>query len=92
VPAYGPSVLEAAVIVVPDTKWIEPPFAYIVPKERETILPPELKELLSGKVAKFWIPDEYAFITAIPKTSVGKFMKSTLRERYEKEHPASTNY
>ena len=87
-----PSVLEAAVIAVPDTKWIERPFAYIVPKEGKTILPGELKEFLSGKFAKFWIPDEYAFITAIPKTSVGKFMKSTLRERYEKEHPASTNY
>ena len=87
-----PSVLESAVIAVPDNKWIERPFAYVVPKEGKTISPDELKEFLSGKFAKFWIPDEYAIISAIPKTSVGKFMKSSLRDLYEKEHPNPTNY
>ena len=46
----------------------------------------ELKEFLADKFAKFWIPEGYAFIDAIPKTSVGKFLKVALRERYEKEH------
>ena len=81
-----PSVLEAAVIAVPDAKWIERPFAYIVLKQGKTVSIDELREFLAGKFAKFWIPDNYAFIEAIPKTSVGKFLKSALREKYEKEH------
>ena len=81
-----PSVLEAAVIAVPDAKWIERPFAYIVLKQGKTVSIDELREFLAGKFAKFWIPDHYAFIEAIPKTSVGKFLKSALREKYEKDH------
>lgn len=81
-----PSVLEAAVIAIPDPKWIERPFAYIVLKESKTVSTDELKEFLADKFAKFWIPDRYAFIEAIPKTSVGKFLKSALREKYEKDH------
>lgn len=84
-----PSVLEAAVIGVPDTKWMERPFAYIVPRNGKTVSPDELREFLAGKFAKFWIPERYAMIDAIPKTSVGKFLKSALRERYDKEHTGS---
>jgi fatty-acyl-CoA synthase len=86
-----PSVLEAAVIAIPDEKWIERPFAYIVTKAGQTVSPDQLREFLTGKFAKFWIPDSYAFIEAIPKTSVGKFLKSALREKYNREHPASPN-
>jgi fatty-acyl-CoA synthase len=81
-----PMILEAAVIAIPDHKWIERPFAYVVPKEGATVSAEELKEFLSGKFAKFWIPEEYAVIEAIPKTSVGKFLKSALRERYDREN------
>ena len=81
-----PSVLEAAVIAIPDEKWMERPFAYVVLKEGKTFHADELNEFLAGKFAKFWIPDGYAFIDAIPKTSVGKFLKSALREKYNKEH------
>jgi fatty-acyl-CoA synthase len=77
-----PSVLEAAVIGVPDQKWMERPFAYVVLKEGRNISPEELKEFLTARFAKFWIPDGYALITTIPKTSVGKFSKSALREKY----------
>jgi fatty-acyl-CoA synthase len=77
-----PLVLEAAVVAVPDTKWIERPFAYVVVKEGCVVKANELREHLSGKFAKFWIPDGYAFIPAIPKTSVGKFLKSALREKF----------
>lgn len=79
-------VLEAAVIAVPDERWIERPFAYVVLKEGKMISYDELKEFLSDKFAKFWIPNEYAFIEAIPKTSVGKFLKSALRERYHQQN------
>jgi fatty-acyl-CoA synthase len=86
-----PSVLEAAVIAVPDTKWIERPFAYVVPRQGQVISINELTQFLSGKFAKFWIPDGYAIIDAIPKTSVGKFSKSALREKYILENTATSN-
>ena len=77
-----PSVLEAAVIAIPDEKWVERPFAYVVMKEEKTVSPDELNKFLASKFAKFWIPDGYSFIDAIPKSSVGKFLKSALRNRY----------
>jgi fatty-acyl-CoA synthase len=80
-----PSVLEAAVIGVPDTKWMERPHAYLVLKEGKTVSPEELREFLKGKFPNFWIPDGYSFITAIPKSSVGKFLKTALREKYNQE-------
>lgn len=80
-----PAVLEAAVVAVPDKKWMERPFAYVVVKKGKEVSPDELKTFLAGKFAKFWIPEGYAFIDAIPKTSVGKFLKSALREKYERE-------
>ena len=80
-----PCVLEAAVIAVPDSKWIERPFAYMSLKKGQTVSPDELREFLSDKFAKFWIPDGYAFVEAIPKTSVGKFQKSALRDQYARE-------
>jgi fatty-acyl-CoA synthase len=80
-----PSVLEAAVIAVPDHKWIERPFAYVVLREGKTATPDEFKQFLSGQFAKFWIPESYAFIDAIPKTSVGKFLKLALREKYDRD-------
>ena len=81
-----PAIQEAAVIAIPDKKWIERPFAYIVPKEGKTVNPGELNTFLRERFAKFWIPEGYAVIDAIPKTSVGKFMKSALRERYNSTH------
>ena len=81
-----PSVQEAAVIAVPDEKWIERPFAYVVLKEGKNFSPVELNEFLATRFAKFWTPDGYDVIDAIPKTSVGKFLKSALREKYLREH------
>ncbi len=83
-----PAIQEAAVIAIPDEKWIERPFAYFVPKKGKTVSPGELKTFLEGKFARFWIPEGYAVIDAIPKTSVGKFLKSALRERYILDHAA----
>jgi len=83
------SVLEAAVIAVPNARWMECPFAYIVLKEGKTVSADELKEFLANRFAKFWVPDQYAFIEAIPKTSVGKILKSALRDKYTREHTTS---
>jgi fatty-acyl-CoA synthase len=87
-----PSILEAAVIAIPDEKWTERPFAYVVPKEGASVSADELREFLTGKFAKFWIPDGYATVEAIPKTSVGKFLKSALRDKYIQDHPESSNH
>jgi fatty-acyl-CoA synthase len=81
-----PAIREAAVIAIPDPKWWERPFAYIVPKEGQTVDTGELKTFLEERFAKFWLPEGYAIIDAIPKTSVGKFLKSALRERYLADH------
>jgi fatty-acyl-CoA synthase len=77
-----PSVLEAAVVGVPDEKWQERPLACVVPHEGKTCDPNELREFLADRVAKWWIPERWAQIEAVPKTSVGKFDKKVLRKQY----------
>jgi fatty-acyl-CoA synthase len=77
-----PHVFEACVIAVPDQKWMERPFAYVVLKEGREVSIDELKDYLSTKFAKFWVPDGFAIVESIPKTSVGKFLKSALRDRH----------
>ena len=77
-----PAVREAAVIGVPHPKWSERPLAAIVLKEGQTATPDELRDFLAPRFAKFWLPDAFVFIDAIPRTSAGKFKKSELREKY----------
>jgi fatty-acyl-CoA synthase len=75
-----PAVVEAAVIAVPDERWSERPFACVVAAEgtEET----ELTEFLADRFERWWLPDGFAFIAEIPKTSVGKFDKKALRGAY----------
>lgn len=77
-----PAVAEAAVIAVPDPKWDERPLAVIVLKEGASTSADEMKDFLEGKFAKWWMPDEFAFVKEIPKTSTGKFLKTKLREQF----------
>jgi fatty-acyl-CoA synthase len=76
-----PKVAEAAVIAVSHPKWTERPLACVVPRD-DTLTRQEVLEFLRGKVADWWLPDDVVFIDQIPKTSVGKFDKKVLRERY----------
>jgi acyl-CoA synthetase (AMP-forming)/AMP-acid ligase II len=76
-----PEVLEAAVIAKPDERWAERPLCCVVLREGASISAEDLREHLLGRVAKWWLPDEFAFIEEIPKTSVGKFDKKVLRAR-----------
>ena len=76
-----PGVAEAAVIAKPDERWQERPLACVVRKEGTDVSAEELCQHLSGRVAKWWIPDEFAFIDEVPKTSVGKFDKKVLRKQ-----------
>jgi fatty-acyl-CoA synthase len=77
-----PKVLEAAVIGVHHPKWTERPLACIVPRPGETVTGQEILAFLEGRVAKWWLPDDVVIVEEIPKTSVGKFSKKTLRERF----------
>jgi fatty-acyl-CoA synthase len=74
-----PDVIEAAVIAVPDERWAERPLCCVVLSEDSTVDAHALREHLAGRVAKWWIPEEFAFVAELPKTSVGKFDKRTLR-------------
>jgi fatty-acyl-CoA synthase len=80
-----PKVLEAAVIAVPHEKWQERPLACVVPKPefKGSLTAQEILDYLTPRVAKWWLPDEVTFIEAVPKTSVGKFDKKVLRERFK---------
>jgi fatty-acyl-CoA synthase len=78
-----PEVLEAAVIAIPDEKWLERPFAAIVPTpDGDNLTVEQIQDFLADKVAKWWIPERVVFIEEIPKTSVGKFDKKVLRWQY----------
>jgi fatty-acyl-CoA synthase len=77
-----PKVLEAAVIGVNHPKWSERPLACVVVKPGEELTKDEVMSFLDGRIAKWWMPDDVVFIDEVPKTSVGKFSKKTLRERF----------
>ena len=76
------AVQEAAVIAIPDPKWQERPLAVVVLKEGAKATAEELRAFLAPKFAKWWIPDAYEFVEAIPRTSTGKFLKTKLREQF----------
>ena len=56
--------------------------ACIVPEAGETLTKEEIIEFLVPRLAKWQLPDDVVFIDEVPKTSVGKFSKKTLRERF----------
>ena len=80
-----PDVIEAAVIAKPDEKWAERPLCCVVLRAGSDVGAKELLEHLRGRVAKWWLPDEFAFISEVPKTSVGKFDKKVLRSRLSED-------
>jgi fatty-acyl-CoA synthase len=77
-----PSVREASVVGVPDERWGERPLATIVLAEGQTATVEELRDYLAGRVARWQVPERWAFSSEVPKTSVGKFDKKVLRAQY----------
>ncbi len=73
-----PSVVEACVVGVPDDHWGERPLATVV----TTIGVAELRAYLAERVPRWQLPERWAVISEVPKTSVGKFDKKVLRHRY----------
>lgn len=77
-----PDIAEAAVIGVPHPRWAERPLACVVVVPGATLSKQQVIEHLADKVAKWQLPDDVVFIDEVPKTSVGKFSKKTLRDRF----------
>lgn len=77
-----PDVVEAAVVGVPDERWQERPLAVVVAREGGSVSPADLRKFLADKVARWWLPERWTFVDTIPRTSVGKYDKKTIRARY----------
>jgi fatty-acyl-CoA synthase len=79
-----PAVLEVAVVAVPDDRWVERPAAIVVFEATSTpVSGEELKAFLAPNFAKWWLPEHYLVMEALPKTGVGKINKKLLREQAE---------
>jgi fatty-acyl-CoA synthase len=77
-----PDVIEAAVVGVPDERWQERPLAVVVAKEGSGVSATDLRNFLSDKVVRWWLPERWTFVDEVPRTSVGKYDKKTIRSRY----------
>jgi acyl-CoA synthetase (AMP-forming)/AMP-acid ligase II len=77
-----PKVAEAAVIGIAHPKWDERPLLVIVPKKDTAPTKDEILGFMQGKIAKWWMPDDVAFVSEIPHTATGKIQKMTLREQF----------
>jgi len=77
-----PAVKEACVVGIPHPKWLERPLAAVVLKDGARANAEELRGFLGGTFSKWQLPDAFVFVDAIPRTSVGKFKKTALREQF----------
>ncbi|MGY4711307.1 long-chain fatty acid--CoA ligase [Mycolicibacterium sp. CBM1] len=77
-----PAVREAAVVGVPDERWQERPLAAVVLQEGVEVSAEDLREFLADRVVRWWLPERWTFIDEIPRTSVGKYDKKTIRARH----------
>ena len=76
------AVADAAVVGVPDEKWQERPLAVVVFRQGASATPDELRAYLGDSVVRWWLPERWAFVGEIPKTSVGKQDKKKIRAEY----------
>ena len=74
--------LEASVVAVPDERWQERPLAVVVLNEGADATPQQLREFLADKVVRWWLPERWTFVDEVPRTSVGKYDKKTIRSRH----------
>jgi fatty-acyl-CoA synthase len=78
-----PKVAEAAVIGIRHPKWDERPLLVVVLKKDQRASKDEILGFMQGKIAKWWMPDDVAFVDEIPHTATGKIQKTTLREQFK---------
>jgi fatty-acyl-CoA synthase len=74
-----PGVAEVAVIGIADARWQERPLAIVVCADEPLVSATQIRTFLADKVAKFWVPEYWSFVSELPKTSVGKLDKKQLR-------------
>ncbi|WP_118181329.1 3-(methylthio)propionyl-CoA ligase [Paraburkholderia phosphatilytica] len=77
-----PAVAEAACIACAHPKWTERPLLVVVLREGASVTREELLAFYQGKVAKWWIPDDVAFVDELPHTATGKLQKLKLRDQF----------
>lgn len=77
-----PAVAEAAVIAVAHPLWQERPLAVVVCREGYTATAEELLAHLGARFPRWWLPDAFEFVAALPRTPSGKFLKAQLREQF----------
>jgi fatty-acyl-CoA synthase len=77
-----PAVLEAAVIATRHPRWQERPLLLVHSKSGVAVTKGEILQFLSGKIAKWWLPDDVIFVDELPHTATGKVMKTQLRDEY----------
>jgi 3-(methylthio)propionyl---CoA ligase len=77
-----PGVLQAACIGIAHPKWDERPLLLVIKRPGHEITRDELLKFFEGKIAKFWMPDDVAFVDALPTGATGKIQKNKLREQY----------
>jgi fatty-acyl-CoA synthase len=78
-----PAVAEAAVIGVHHPKWDERPLLIVQLKQGQSATREEILKFMDGKIAKWWMPDDIAFVDGIPHTATGKILKTALRETFK---------
>ena len=78
-----PDVSEAAVVGIPHPKWDERPLLIVVRKPGREPTKADIMGFMEGKLAKWWMPDDIAFVDEIPHTATGKIQKTALRERFK---------
>jgi fatty-acyl-CoA synthase len=74
-----PAILEVAVVGVPDAKWGEAPYAFVVLRQGASATEEELREFARARLAHFKVPKNFRFIPELPKTATGKIQKYVLR-------------
>jgi fatty-acyl-CoA synthase len=77
-----PAVQQAACIGVLHPKWDERPLLVVVRKPGMDVSREELLAFYEGKIAKWWTPDDVAFIDALPIGATGKVLKNRIRETF----------
>jgi fatty-acyl-CoA synthase len=78
-----PAVQMAACIGIFHPKWDERPLLVVVRKPGMDVSREQLLEFFEGKVAKWWTPDDVAFVDALPLGATGKLLKNKLREQFK---------
>ncbi|HEY1148463.1 MAG TPA: long-chain-fatty-acid--CoA ligase [Pseudoduganella sp.] len=77
-----PAVAEAAVIGLHHPQWQERPLLVVVRKQGQALEREEMLAFLAWKVAKWWLPDDVAFVDSLPHTATGKLQKAALRRQF----------